>query len=387
MTELEALFCLSQVSHFTAKHVKEAAEHRFSLIQLAQDPESYRREWPNLITDHFVNALEEAKREIDFAAIQKVCESQNIRILTYQDVSYPKNLKQIYDPPIILYIKGTIFPEDETALAIVGSRHASPYGMRVAHRFAYELSECGMTIVSGLARGVDAEAHRGTLDARGRTIAVLGCGVDVVYPKENKKLYEQIAESGALISEFPLGAPPMAYHFPRRNRIIAGLSLGVLVVEAHSRSGSLITASLSAEEGREVYVVPGPIDSLNSKGTNRLIQEGAKMVLGSQDIIEDLRLVLKDLTMESAGGDVTIKDNSNESTAIAIEVDALSEDEKVILNLFQEDLPLTIDELLSISQFSFQQLNSLLIQLEIKEKIKKKPGGFYHVLWGVAKDL
>ena len=332
-----------------------------------------------------MNALEEAKREIDFTAIQKACESQNIRILTYQDVSYPKNLKQIYDPPIILYVKGTIFPEDETALAIVGSRHASPYGMRVAHRFAYELSECGMTIVSGLARGVDAEAHRGTLDARGRTIAVLGCGVDVVYPKENKKLYEQIAESGALISEFPLGAPPMAYHFPRRNRIIAGLSLGVLVVEAHSRSGSLITASFSAEEGREVYAVPGPIDSLNSKGTNRLIQEGAKMVLGSQDIIEDLKLVLKDMTVETVVNNAA-RDNDKKSS-IAIEVDALSEDEKVILNLFQEDLPLTIDELLSISQFSFQQLNSLLIQLEIKEKIKKKPGGFYHVLWGVAKDL
>lgn len=226
------------------------------------------------------------KREI------KLAKENGIDIITIDDDEYPESLKLISDPPIVLYIKGEISKNDNLSIAIVGSRNASSYGRNVCSIFAKGLAKLGFTIVSGLARGIDTIAHRSCLEVGGRTIAVLGSGLLQVYPPENKPLYEEIAQNGAVISEFPLNTEPMADNFPRRNRIIAGLSLGCVVVEAKERSGALITARLAMEYGKEVFAVPGEIMKETSKGTNKLIKEGVKPVSDVVDIIEELRHII-----------------------------------------------------------------------------------------------
>lgn len=212
----------------------------------------------------------------------------NIDILSYWDENYPDSLKKIYDPPAFLFIKGSILAEDDLSIGIVGSRLTSQYGKSVTDQFATELSDLKFTIISGMARGIDTVAHKAALNAGGRTIAVLGSGIDNIYPPENNKLLEQIAENGAVISEYPLGTFPDAGNFPRRNRIISGLSLGVLITEAGVKSGALITAFQALEQNREVFAVPGPINTGRSTGSNQLIKEGAKLVQGVQDIIREL---------------------------------------------------------------------------------------------------
>lgn len=219
----------------------------------------------------------------------KILSKENkTRTLSLLDKDYPANLKYIYDPPSILYIKGNILPEDTIAVAVVGSRRATYYGLKNAENLGFQLAAGGITIISGLARGVDSAAHRGALKARGRTIAVLGSGLNKIYPRENEELVEEIAQNGAVISEFALDTPPLRQNFPRRNRIISGLSLGVVVVEAAKRSGALITANFALEQGREVFALPGKIDSFTSKGTHDLIKQGAKLVESIEDIIEEL---------------------------------------------------------------------------------------------------
>jgi len=217
-------------------------------------------------------------------------EAAGARFMTWDDSDYPASLARIDDPPIVLYVLGTLLADDAMALAVVGTRKASAYGRDVAGHFARKLTEHGVTIISGLAHGIDAAAHRAALDAGGRTLAVLGSGLDVVYPYDHKGLAAEICASGALISEFPLGAQPDRFNFPRRNRVISGLSLGVLVVEALEKSGALITATLAAEQGKDVFAVPGSIFSDASSGVNRLIQDGAKPVMSVDDILDELHL-------------------------------------------------------------------------------------------------
>jgi len=220
-------------------------------------------------------------------------EKEGARIISIEEAEYPSLLKEIPNPPALLYLKGGFIPEDRYAVAIVGTRNPTVYGSTQAEEIAAELARMGFTIVSGFARGIDTAGHRGAVRAGGRTIAVLGSGIDVPYPSENKHIVEKIARSGAVISEFPPGTPPDRQNFPRRNRIISGLSLGVLVVEAAKDSGSLITAGLALEQGKEVFSMPGNITSANSKGTNELIKNGAKVVTGADDVLEELAPVLK----------------------------------------------------------------------------------------------
>ncbi|MDR0671828.1 MAG: DNA-processing protein DprA [Oscillospiraceae bacterium] len=220
--------------------------------------------------------------------ILEQCSLAGLRVLTWQDADYPERLKNIYAPPCTLYLKGRLpVFDEEAALTVVGSRRATPYGAQAAERLSHALARAGMLIVSGLARGVDAHAHRAALRAGASTVAVLGCGADMPYPAENRALYEDIAAVGALVSEYPPGTPPLAGHFPARNRILSGLSLGVLVVEAPVRSGALITAAHAVEQGRDVFAVPGNIDVPESAGCNRLIREGAQLVTGPGDILEE----------------------------------------------------------------------------------------------------
>lgn len=220
-------------------------------------------------------------------------EKKNIRVAAFVDPSYPEVLREVESAPVVLYMKGEYKTEDRFAVAVVGSRKHTGYGESVARKFSAELARSGLTIVSGMARGIDTLAHISALSAGGRTLAVLGSGTDVPYPPENRKLAGMVAESGAIISEFPPGTAPLRENFPRRNRLISGLSLGVLVVEATASSGSLITANYALEQNREVFAVPGSIISENSGGTNRLIRQGAKPVLETNDILEELAPVLK----------------------------------------------------------------------------------------------
>ena len=231
------------------------------------------------------------RKQIDLEAELAKIERVGARLITLADDDYPTSLKKLPDAPTILYLRGTLAAEDENALAIVGTRRASPYGRDAAYQLSKQLAAQGITVISGLAHGVDTAAHKGALDGNGRTIAVLGCGVDVIYPNDQRKLAQQIMECGALISEFPIGMHPEGRNFPRRNRVISGLSLGVLVVEAPEKSGAMITASMAADQGREVFALPGNIFNPMSTGTNRLIQDGAKLVMSVDDILDELKIV------------------------------------------------------------------------------------------------
>ncbi|MBI4372900.1 MAG: DNA-protecting protein DprA [Candidatus Omnitrophica bacterium] len=311
----------------------------------------------------FAASFEDILSSGEFESDRERCAQSGIRILSILDSEYPKNLLTIYDPPLILYVKGALIPEDEIAIAIVGSRYPTAYGIKTTGRFSSELAQRGLTVISGFARGIDAEAHRGALRAKGRTIAVLGCGLDVIYPKEHAKLFEQIAESGALISEFPLATLPQAFNFPQRNRVISGLSKGVLVVEAGLKSGSLITARLAIEEGREVYAIPGPIDSMTSSGTNQLIRDGAKLTVGPEDILEDL--------LPQIRASVESFTPTSRSTSL---VDGKLQDPVVQL-LGNE--PLSFDEIVSCLQEDPRQIRSRMIQLELDGMVRRVFGGRY----------
>ena len=233
----------------------------------------------------------QARQKLDLAAELTRLDTAGVQAITWDDAErYPRLLRHIANPPVVLYVRGELLPADELAVALVGTRLPSGYGRQVAHKLAGELAAKGVTIVSGLARGIDAEAHRAALAAGGRTLAVLGSGLDVMYPREHAGLAREIARAGAIITEYPLGTKPDAVHFPARNRIVSGLSLGTIVVEAGDTSGALITARMAGEQGRDVFAVPGSIFSKQSFGVHRLIQDGAKLVVGVQDVLDELNL-------------------------------------------------------------------------------------------------
>ena len=281
---------------------------------------------------------------------------KNIDVYTLWHKDYPYLLKNICDPPICLYAKGKLFAE-ETIIAVVGSRKASGYGLSSARKISAELAGYDICVISGMARGIDTAAHQGALSQGGRTIAVLGCGLDIVYPPENKKLMERILEKGAVISEYPPGVQPAPHHFPVRNRIVSGMSVGVLVVEAGEKSGSLITAQLALEQGRDVYALPGNVISVNSKGTNKLIQDGAKLVTSVQDIVEEVYW-FKNFENKQ----VLNPDNYRESKKFT---DSLDQDEKKVYDLLSYE-NLQIDEIQSRLSLDLPILHRVLLSLEMK---------------------
>ena len=291
--------------------------------------------------------------------------ANDIKIITFEDESYPEYLKNIYDPPVILYMKGNM-PEEEKYLAVVGSRKATSYGLNMAEVVSRELSKCGITVVSGMARGIDTFAHKGSLSAGGRTVAVLGCGLDIVYPYENKKLMEKIIESGACLSEFLPGTQPVAGNFPARNRIISGMSMGVIVIEAGERSGSLITANCALEQGREVFALPGNVNSLNSTGTNKLIKEGAKMVTSLEDILEEIGAYFSDDNKDSFTK--KLKDDKL--------LKGLDKDEVKVVECLKLE-PAHIDSIANKTGLNIKVINSLVVMLELKGLVEQLPGKIY----------
>jgi DNA processing protein len=279
-------------------------------------------------------------------------------LLSYTDPGYPKLLKELTDPPPILYLLGDPALLTQSMIAMVGSRAATSYGRRIAYDLAKGLSELSLTVVSGLALGIDAESHRGALTAAGRTVGVLGCGLDVIYPSQNGSLYRQLVEHGALITEYPLGTRPDGFRFPARNRIIAGVSQGVVVVEAARKSGSLITAQIGLDYGREVFAVPGQVDSFKSEGAHWLLQQGAKLVQRVEDIVVELSVPINMDGKKSSGRD----------SHFDIDPDALA------LLEFIEPYPQMRETLIHVSGISPSRVSELLLFLELEGFVEMLPG-------------
>lgn len=301
------------------------------------------------------NICEFRRWDVTEQALKSIQDS-DITVIGYDNTRYPEPLRQIPDAPVVLYVRGEYHPDDRFAIAVVGSRRLSEYGEGVALRLASELSRAGFTIISGMARGIDTLAHRSALAAGGRTIAVFGSGPDICYPAENKSLMQRIISSGCVLSEFPPGAEPRKEHFPRRNRLISGLSLGVLVIEATQKSGALITAQYALEQNKEVFAVPGRITSRNSEGTNRLIKQGARIVLDTDDIIEELAPMLK--------GFIIRRDDVKQ---------AISEEESRICNTLTRE-PKHIDILARETGLPSHEILNTLLSLELKGIARQSQG-------------
>ena len=299
------------------------------------------------------------------------------RQIALGDTAYPANLREIQAPPERLHIRGALAEEDALAIAIVGSRAATPYGLAVAERLGADLAARGVTVVSGLARGIDSAAHRGALRAGGRTIAVLGSGVDVIYPPENRALAEDIEACGALVSQFAAGTRPLAGYFPARNRVIAGLSLGVVVVEAAEKSGSLITAGLAGDMGREVMAVPGPLTSPQSVGAHRLIQDGAALIQGWEDVVSQLPLRWRDRLQPPRARAAALADGSvnhlDHGQHAGRHVEDQDKDADLLLRIIGEE-PVGIDSIIESSGMAVGRASALLVTLEVEGRIRQLDG-------------
>lgn len=289
-----------------------------------------------------------------------------VQVLSLFDRAYPTRLRHIADPPPLLYVTGTLRERDDVAVAIVGGRRATPSGRVVTEEIARTLAAAGVTIVSGLARGIDGAAHRGALSGKGRTIAVLGCGIDRTYPQEHEALRRSIEAHGAVITELPIGAPPQSHHFPRRNRIISGLSLGVLVSEAAIDSGSLITAKLALEQGREVFAVPGSVRDAACAGSNRLIKEGAALVERADDILDDILPQL----------DARARAALNIDATAAVTPAPFGQEEALVYESLSYDAR-SVDAVIERTGLSAAQVASTLLALELNGRVRQLPGQQY----------
>ena len=322
---------------------------------------------------------EKMARGRDEADVDKelaLAEQSGVRILTLESPDYPPLLKEIVDPPHVLYVKGEFAREDSLAVAMVGSRNCSIYGQEQASRLSHQLAAAGFTIVSGLARGIDTAAHRGAIAAEGRTTAVQGCGLALVFPPENKKLAEQIAGGyGVVVSELPMTFEPLATTFPMRNRIISGLALGTIIVEARRNSGGMITARLAMEQNREVLAVPGRVDAPGSHGPHQLIKDGAKLVERIEDILEGLGQIgtlIHDHAVERAAA----AEEETEPTLFDVSRFKLSEDEAAIMACLDQEA-LHIDEIIARTGLPAGKVNAGVTALQLKGILKQLPGSYY----------
>lgn len=361
MTDREAYIALNMIEGLGPVTVRALIDALGSPSAVF-DPELSDLRMVKRMGDKLSEAILTQRTQVDpLEEIEKAA-ALGVRIITPLDDEYPSVLKTIHDPPLALYVHGKIEPRDRHALAIVGSRKCTHYGLSVADRLSYQLAQTGFTVVSGLARGIDTAAHEGALKAKGRTIAVLGSAIDQLYPPENAELADAIAQSGAVISEYPFGRPADRQTFPYRNRIISGLSMGVVVVESGGKSGSLHTADAAAEQGRSVFAVPGRIDSPASKGTNRLIKNGAKLVDNVDDILEEFELLVPPGQFEKPL-----------NASLARPEVPLSGDEQALVKALWEEA-LDVDSLARAAGLPSGRVSALLIGLEMKRVVKMLPG-------------
>lgn len=363
MTDLEAYLILNAISGIGPKRAVRLIEHCGSpqaVLKASYEQFNGIEDVPDHAILNLINFPKDKFLYNEFELIQ----SKQVVVICKNDKAYPELLKEISDAPLVLYVQGNPQILNEPSIAIVGSRRASLYGLGIAQSFATQMAQSGLCIVSGMARGIDTAAHQGALRARGITAAVLGCGLNHIYPPENAQLAQAIKQSGAVVSEFPMETPPASFNFPRRNRIISGLSQGVLVVEAALKSGALITSDFAIEQGRDVFAVPGKVGESAAQGTNHLIQQGAKLVTSTNDILQDLSVGLSRFCRSSQEVSEDVVDPS------------LSEDEKNVCTTLKNEV-MHIDELADKSGISVVEAALVLFKLQLKKIVRQLPGQKY----------
>ncbi|MBN8248109.1 MAG: DNA-processing protein DprA [Verrucomicrobia bacterium] len=366
MTSREALIALNLVDHVGPVRLRQL------MACLGPDPAAIlraRREElmavPGIGEDT-ADAIASWERTVDLGNELRRIEASGVRIVIAEDDEYPPLLRQIYDPPMVLYVKGSLLPKDRNGVALVGSRLTTPYGQDVARKLAYQLAFTGVTVVSGGARGIDTAAHQGALSAGGRTIAVLGTGINRVFPPENAALYERITAHGAVMTQFPFNRPADKQSFPIRNRIVAGMTQGTVVVEANLSSGALITANFATEYGRQVFAVPGRIDSPRSKGCHDLIKQGAKLCEGAEDILSEFEYLFPPSNKPPSA--------ASSGTLPGIE---LSETETRVLDALDPGAERSPDEVIRTTGLAASVVSVALLSLELKRLVRQLPGRIY----------
>jgi DNA processing protein len=361
MDEREALVALNMIEHVGPVRLRQLLEFfgdAPSILKASRQQLNQVRG----IGAEVADSIAAWEKTVDLAAELKRISDYGCQAVIQSDPNYPELLKQIYDPPIVLYVKGTLLPQDKNSIALVGSRLTTPYGTEIARKLGYQLAYLGVTVTSGGARGIDTAAHQGALNGKGRTLAVLGTGINIVFPPENQELFERITHSGAVITQFPFNRNADKQSFPIRNRIVAGMTLGTVVVEANLTSGALITANMAIENGRQVFAVPGRIDSPRSKGCHELIKRGAKLCEGPEDILSEFEYLFP----------TTNRKPSPAETGLLPAL-TLSENEQKIHDLLsKEETP--IDEIIRKSGLPSSAVSVGLLNLEMKKIVRQLPG-------------
>jgi DNA processing protein len=364
MDSREALVALNMIEHVGPVRVRQLLEHfgeAPAILRASKSQLLYVRG----IGEETAESISNWEKSVDLAGELKRIADFGCHVLTQADENYPPSLREIYDPPIVLYIKGTLTAKDKNGVAMVGSRMTTHYGIEVARKLAYQLAYVGVTVVSGGARGIDTAAHQGAMSAKGRTIAVLGTGINIIFPPENVELFERIAANGAVVTQFPFNRKADKQSFPIRNRIVAGMTLGTVVVEANLTSGALITANFATEYGRQVFAVPGRIDSPRSKGCHELIKKGAKLCEGAEDILSEFEYLFP-ASNRPAGA-------SESGVLPALE---LSENEQKIYDTLSNEES-SIDEVIRHSGLQSSTVSVALLGLEMKRLVKQLPGKMF----------
>lgn len=364
MTSREAFIALNMIDHVGPVRVRQLIEH-FGDAAAILKASKHQLMAVRGIGEDTANAISGWEKNVDLAAELKRCEEFGCHCVTQEDAEYPELLRQIYDPPIVLYVKGTLDAKDKNGIAIVGSRQTTPYGIEVARRFGYQLAYMGVTVVSGGARGIDTAAHQGSLSAKGRTLCVLGTGINIVFPPENAELFERIAASGAVISQYPFNRKADKQSFAIRNRIVAGMTLGTVVVEANMTSGALITSNFATEYGRQVFAVPGRIDSPRSKGCHELIKKGAKLCEGAEDILSEFEYLFP----------ASNKPPSANETGVLPAL-TLSENEQKVYDALDGE-PVPMDDVIRKSGLPSSAVSVALLSLEMKRIVRQMPGRLF----------
>jgi DNA processing protein len=357
VTTQEALIALNMIEHVGPVRLRKLLEH-FGEPAAILGASKTALQHVHGIGEEVAEAISNWEGAIDLSAELKRIQEFGCRVVTQQDEEYPESLRQIYDPPIVLYVRGQMTAKDKNAVALVGSRQMTAYGSEAARKLAYQLAYIGVTVVSGGARGIDTAAHQGALAGKGRTIAVLGTGINIIFPSENAGLFERIAANGAIITQFPFNRQADKQSFPIRNRIVAGMTLGTVVVEAHLTSGALITANFATEYGRQVFAVPGRIDSPRSKGCHELIKRGAKLCESAEDVLSEFEYLFPGT-------------NRTETDLPAI---TLSDTEQRVYDLLQTEEERSVDEVIRHSQLAPSTVSVALLSLEMKRLVRQLPG-------------
>jgi DNA processing protein len=366
MDAREALVALNMVEHVGPVRLRHLLDHFGDDPAAILGASKHQLQAVRGIGEDTAESINRWEQSVDLAGELKRIADFGCRVVTRYDEEFPPSLREIYDPPAVLYVKGSLKPEDKNSVAIVGSRQTTTYGLEVARKFGYQLAYTGVTVVSGGARGIDTAAHQGALTAKGRTVAVLGTGINLVFPPENAELFERIAANGAVISQFPFNRPADKQSFPIRNRIVAGMTLGTVVVEANLTSGALITANFANEYGRQIFAVPGRIDSPRSKGCHDLIKKGAKLCEGIEDILSEFEYLFP----------ATNRPASPAETGTLPGL-ALSDNEAKVLAVLGAGEERAVDEVIRASGLPASAVNVSLFSLEMKKLVRQLPGKIF----------